>query len=115
MRQSILFFFLFVSIISKADEGMWLPQLLKRLNEADLNNKGCKLTPDEIYSINQSSLKDCIIDIGGCTSELISANGLLLTNHHCAFGAIQSLSSVEKNYIEKGFWANSFPSYQLKT
>ena len=89
---------------------MWLPQLLKRLNEADLNNKGCKLTPDEIYSINQSSLKDCIIDIGGCTSELISANGLLLTNHHCAFGAIQSLSSVEKNYIEKGFWANSFPA-----
>jgi hypothetical protein len=110
MKQIILFFFLFVTLISKADEGMWLPQLLKRLNEADLNNKGCKLTPDEIYSINQSSLKDCIIDIGGCTSELISANGLLLTNHHCAFGAIQSLSSVEKNYIEKGFWANSFPA-----
>lgn len=110
MKQIILFFFLFVTLISKADEGMWLPQLLKRLNVADLNNKGCKLTPDEIYSINQSSLKDCIIDIGGCTSELISANGLLLTNHHCAFGAIQSLSSVEKNYIEKGFWANSFPA-----
>jgi hypothetical protein len=110
MKLKALILFFTLSLACRADEGMWLPHLLKRLNESDLNNKGCKLTTDEIYSINQSSLKDCIVDIGGCTSELISANGLLLTNHHCAFSAIQSLSTVEKNYIETGFWAKSFPS-----
>lgn len=110
MKIKAILFLLTLSIITKADEGMWLPQLLKRLNESDLNSKGCKLTAEEIYSINQSSLKDNIVDIGGCTAEIISANGLMLTNHHCAYSAIQSLSSVEKNYLEKGFWANSFPS-----
>lgn len=106
--KKLLLLFIFIGQISMADEGMWLPQLLKRLNESELQKAGSKLTPEEIFSINSSSLKDCIVNINGCTSEIISANGLLLTNHHCAYGGIQSVSTVEKNYLEKGFWANSF-------
>lgn len=89
-----------------ADEGMWVLSFLKNLNEADMQAKGCKLTADQIYSINNSSLKDAICHLGGfCTSELISDQGLLLTNHHCGFGAIQDHSTVEHDYITNGFWA----------
>lgn len=91
---------------ARPDEGMWLPMLLKQLNESDMQKKGLKLSADDIYSINQSSLKDAIVSFGGfCTGEMISSEGLLLTNHHCGYGQIQQHSSVEKDYLTKGFWA----------
>lgn len=97
--------FLNVSYL-KAGEGMWLPQLLKALNEDDMHALGFKLTAEDIYSINQGSLKDAIVHFGGfCTSEIISSQGLLLTNHHCGYGQIQSHSTLEHNYLEEGFWA----------
>jgi hypothetical protein len=93
--------------IARADEGMWIPLLLKR-NEADMQKKGCKLTAEEIYSVNHSSLKDAIVSFGGfCTAEAVSADGLLLTNHHCGFDAVQSHSSVDHDYLTNGFWALS--------
>jgi len=91
-----------------AGEGMWLPMLLKSLNEAEMQQMGMKLTAEDIYSVNKGSLKDAIVHFGGfCTSEIISSNGLLLTNHHCGYGQIQSHSSLEKNYLKNGFWAMS--------
>jgi hypothetical protein len=94
---------------SRADEGMWLPLLLKRLNESDMQKIGCKLTAEEIYSVNHSSVKDAIVALGGgfCTAEMVSADGLLLTNHHCGFDAVQSHSSVEHDYLTNGFWSYS--------
>lgn len=92
----------------KADEGMWLPLLIKRLNYVDMQKEGLKLSPEEIYSVNHSSLKDAIIQLGnGCTGEIISKEGLILTNHHCGFGIIQSHSTVEHDYLTDGFWAMS--------
>jgi hypothetical protein len=92
----------------KADEGMWLLPLIKKLNIEKMQEKGLKLSAEEIYSVNQSSLKDAIVIFGGgCTGELISDQGLILTNHHCGYGTIQELSSVEDNYLEDGFWAKS--------
>jgi len=89
-----------------AGEGMWLPQLLKALNEGDMQTMGMKMTAEDIYSVNKGSLKDAIVHFnGGCTSEIISAQGLLLTNHHCGYSQIQSHSSLEKNYLKDGFWA----------
>ncbi|MCK5855887.1 MAG: S46 family peptidase [Bacteroidales bacterium] len=91
---------------AKADEGMWLPFLIKRLNYVDMQKEGLKLTAEEIYSANHSSLKDAIIQLGnGCTGEIISNEGLILTNHHCGFGSIQSHSTVEHDYLTDGFWA----------
>src|SRR6186713_168995 len=107
-RTCILFLsmFLFTGTLTKADEGMWLPLLLKQLNEGDMQKLGLKLSADDIYNINKSSLKDAIVHLGGfCTGEMISGDGLLLTNHHCGFDAIQSNSSVENDYITKGYWA----------
>jgi hypothetical protein len=90
----------------KADEGMWLPLLLKKLNEGDMQKAGLKLTADDIYNINKSSVKDAIVQLGGfCTAEVISGEGLLLTNHHCAYDAIQTHSSVKNDYLTDGFWA----------
>ena len=90
-----------------ADEGMWLPLLIKD-RMADLQKNGFKLTAEDLYSINQASLKDAIVHFGGgCTGELISAEGLIITNHHCGFGQIQSHSSVENDYLRDGFWAMS--------
>jgi hypothetical protein len=93
----------------KADEGMWLPLFLKRLNYEDMKKKGCKLTPEEIYDINKSSLKDAVVMLSGgsCTAEVISTEGLLLTNHHCGYEAIQTNSSVEHDYLTDGFWSKS--------
>jgi hypothetical protein len=90
-----------------ADEGMWLLNLLKRINEADMQNMGLNLTADEIYNVNQASLKDAIVMLNGgmCTGEVISSEGLVLTNHHCAYGAIQSFSSKENDYLTDGFYA----------
>lgn len=110
MKKSlvVLLVLLFVSnFSSKADEGMWLPSLVGKLNIQKMNSMGCKLTADQIYSINQSSLKDAVValDRGSCTAEIVSADGLLLTNHHCGFGEIQAHSSVEHDYLRDGFWA----------
>ena len=93
----------------KADEGMWLPMFIGRLNYADMQKEGLKLTAEEIYSVNHSSLKDAIVMLSGgsCTAEIISKEGLTLTNHHCAFGAIQANSSPEHDYLTDGFWAYS--------
>jgi len=89
-----------------ADEGMWMLPLLKQLNANAMKDLGCRLTPDQIYSVNHSSIKDAIVIFGnGCTGELISDKGLLVTNHHCGYGSIQRLSSDEHNYLEDGYWA----------
>ena len=94
--------------VGRADEGMWLPMFIDRLNYTDMQKMGLKLTPEEIYSVNHASLKDAIILFGrGCTGEIISSQGLILTNHHCGYGAIQSKSTVEKDYLTDGFWAMS--------
>jgi Peptidase S46 len=86
----VLFHFIFV--VSKADEGMWLPMLLKQLNESDMQSKGLKLTAEDIYSINKSSLKDAIVHFGGgCTAEVISNKGLILTNHHCGYAPFKMI------------------------
>ena len=90
----------------RADEGMWLLPLLQKMNAQAMQDLGCELTPDQIYSINHSSLKDAIVQFGGgCTGEIISAEGLLVTNHHCGYGNIQKLSSVEHDYLKDGYWA----------
>lgn len=92
--------------LAKADEGMWLPLLIKRLNHTDMQKMGLQLTAEEIYSVNSSSMKDAIVSLGGfCTGEMISKEGLMLTNHHCAFDAIQQFSTEEHNYLDDGFWA----------
>jgi hypothetical protein len=92
----------------RADEGMWIPMLLKQLNEADMQSKGLKLSAEDIYSVNNSSLKDAIVHFnGGCTGEIISGQGLLITNHHCGYGQIQAHSTSERNYLDSGFWAMS--------
>ncbi len=91
-----------------AGEGMWLPHLLKALNEGDMQSMGMKMTAEDIYSVNKGSLKDAIVHFGGfCTSEIISDKGLLLTNHHCGYGQIQSHTTLENNYIQDGFWAKT--------
>ena len=90
----------------KADEGMWLLPLLEKLNMDKMTPMGLKLSAEDIYSINHSSLKDAVVIFGnGCTGEIVSGEGLLLTNHHCGYDAIQNHSSVGHNYLEKGFWA----------
>ena len=93
---------------AKADEGMWMLPLLEKINSDALRNLGSRLTPDQIYSINHSSIKDAVVQFGGgCTGEIISGSGLLVTNHHCGYGSIQALSSEEHNYLEDGYWASS--------
>lgn len=91
----------------KADEGMWLPMFVKRLNYVDMQKQGLQLTPEEIYSVNNSSLKDAIVRLGQgfCTGEIISSQGLMLTNHHCGYSVIQENSTTEHNYLDDGFWA----------
>lgn len=92
----------------QADEGMWLPLLLRQLNEPQMKKLGMKISAEDIYSINKGSLKDAVISFGGgCTGGVVSAQGLLLTNHHCGHGRIQALSTPEKNYLADGFWAQS--------
>ena len=95
-----------ISFLSaKADEGMWLPSLISQ-RIADMQDKGFRLSAEDIYSVNQASLKDAVVLFGrGCTGELVSPEGLLLTNHHCGYGQIQQHSSVEHDYLRDGFWA----------
>lgn len=91
-----------------AKEGMWLPILLQLLNEKEMQEMGMKITAEDIYSVNNASLKDAIVIFGGgCTGEIVSNNGLLFTNHHCGYGAIQKLSSIDHDYLTNGFWAKN--------
>lgn len=107
MKKILLVVALFqVSVLGWAKEGMWLPILLQELNEEEMHAMGMKMSAEDIYSVNRSSLKDAVLIFGGgCTGELISDQGLVLTNHHCGYGAIQSHSTVENNYLKDGFWA----------
>ena len=92
----------------RADEGMWLLPLIEKLNMKDMKKAGLKLTAEDIYSINKSSLKDAIVIFGrGCTGEIVSDQGLVLTNHHCGYGTIQQHSTVEHDYLKDGFWAKT--------
>jgi Peptidase S46. len=118
--KKILGIFVLVLLVSvgkvRADEGMWLPMFVERLNYVDMQKMGLQLTPEELYSINHSSLKDAIVGLGDgekprgffCTGEIVSDHSLLFTNHHCGYGAIQKLSSVEHDYLKDGFWAEDF-------
>lgn len=107
LKTTLLLNLLMLCVLNTlAKEGMWLPMFLKQLNEAEMQAMGLKLTAEDIYSINNGSLKDAIVHFGGgCTAEIISNQGLLLTNHHCGYGQIQSHSSLENDYLTDGFWA----------
>ncbi len=95
-----------VTLTAMADEGMWLLPYIKKMNEKDMKKHGARLKAEDIYSASKSSLKDAVVIFGGgCTGEIVSPNGLLFTNHHCGYGAIQKLSSVEHDYLRDGFWA----------
>ncbi len=110
MKKILIFTWAFVLSLqlAKADEGMWIPMLLGELNEAEMQAMGMKLSADDIYSINHSSLKDAVLIFGGgCTAEIVSNEGLILTNHHCGFSNIQKHSSLEHDYLKDGFWAMS--------
>jgi len=109
MKKILFLFLLILSQFTYANEGMWLPQLLGQLNEKEMKSLGMKISAADIYNINKGSLKDAIVSFGGfCTGEVISDKGLVLTNHHCGFDAIQNHSTVEHNYINNGFWAKSY-------
>jgi len=100
-------FLLGFNLNSKADEGMWLPLLINK-NIVEMQEMGLKLSAEDIYSVNQSSLKDAIVIFGrGCTGEMISPEGLLITNHHCGYGSIQKVSTPTANYLQDGFWATN--------
>jgi hypothetical protein len=109
MKKVLLFVVSAIMLIPasvKADEGMWFLMFIERLNHRDMQKMGLQLTAQEIYSINNHSLKDAIVQFnGGCTAEMISKDGLVLTNHHCGYDAIAELSSAEKNYLKDGYWA----------
>ena len=97
------------SLTAMADEGMWLLPYLQKMNIKDMKAKGFKLSAEDVYSVEHNSLKDAIVIFGGgCTGEIVSDKGLIFTNHHCGYGSIQQLSSVEHDYLKNGFWASSF-------
>jgi len=107
---TLTFCFALGGINAKADEGMWLPMLIKRLNHTDMQKMGLQLSAEEIYSVNKASLKDAIVGLGSparnfCSGEIISDQGLFLTNHHCGYGVIQENSTLEHDYLTDGFWA----------
>ncbi|MFY7666434.1 S46 family peptidase [Flavobacterium sp.] len=107
MKKILLVVVAILSILpARADEGMWFLMFIERLNHRDMQKMGLQLTAEEIYSINNNSLKDAIVQFnGGCTAELISGSGLVLTNHHCGYDAIAELSTPENNYLRDGYWA----------
>ncbi len=106
MKKHILILIIASSIIAKADEGIWMPQLIDALNFKDMKKNGFKLSAQQIYSINKASMKDAVaIFGGGCTAEVISNKGLILTNHHCGFSSIAAISSIEKDYLKNGYFA----------
>ncbi len=115
--KKLSYLFAFIILLSgvkvKADEGMWLPIFMERLNYVDMEKMGLQLTPEEIYSVNNGSLKDAIVGLSNgptprgffCTGEIVSPEGLMFTNHHCGFGKIQEHSTVDHDYLKDGFWA----------
>ncbi len=111
MKKLLLIFSLLITLnlfstSVKADEGIWIPMLLEQLNQKEMQTMGMKITAEDIYSINHSSLKDAILLFGsGCTAEFVSSQGLIFTNHHCGYSTIQSHSSLEHDYLTNGFWA----------
>jgi len=112
MRNGKLLFILFFAFVSFlpafGDEGMWIPMLIEKLNIQEMQEKGFNLTAEDIYSVNKASMKDAVMIFGGgCTAELISSEGLLITNHHCGYRSIQKHSTVEHDYLTNGFWAMS--------
>jgi hypothetical protein len=105
-KITLICFFVLLGSFVRADEGMWFLMFIDRLNHRDMQKMGLQLTAEEIYSINNHSLKDAIVQFnGGCTAEVISKDGLLLTNHHCGYDAIAELSTPEANYLKNGYWA----------
>ncbi len=107
-KVTLVAFVLLIGSFARADEGMWFLMFIDRLNQRDMQKMGLQLTAEEIYSINNHSLKDAIVQFnGGCTAEVISKDGLLLTNHHCGYDAIAELSTPEANYLKNGYWAAS--------
>lgn len=110
MKKFLLTIVLFISLAvrSFADEGMWLPLLLGQQVYNDMVKKGLKLTKEQLYNVNKASLKDAIIIFGGgCTGEIVSAEGLIFTNHHCGYDAIASASTMDHNYLKDGFYAKT--------
>lgn len=118
MKKRLLLLFLTLLLVRLgclADEGMWIPMLLKKYNIEDMQKQGFKLSAEDVYNINQASLKDAVVGLGRegrlfshfCTGNLVSGEGLILTNHHCSFDMIQAHSSLEKNYLRDGFWAKN--------
>ena len=116
-KLSVFFAIIFAMMgIVRADEGMWLPMFVERLNYVDMQKMGLQLTPEELYSINNSSLKDAIVGLSNgakprgffCTGEIVSGNSLLFTNHHCGYSSIAALSTVEHDYLNEGFAARNF-------
>ncbi|MGC1631781.1 MAG: S46 family peptidase [Gelidibacter sp.] len=114
MKKLLLSFTVFMLTFStaiKADEGMWFLMHIERLNQRDMQKMGLQLTAEEIYSVNNRSLKDAIVQFnGGCTASIVSENGLVLTNHHCGYNAIAELSTAERNHLKDGYWAKSLES-----
>lgn len=102
--------FVCTSLLATAQQGgMWVPSLLNAMNESEMQTLGMKMSVEDIYSVNKSSIKDAVPQFnGGCTSEVISPNGLLLTNHHCGYGELQSHTTLENNYLQDGFWAKTY-------
>jgi len=109
MKKFLLFILVATSTLSvKADEGMWFLMNIERLNQRDMQKMGLQLTAEEIYSVNNASLKDAIVQFGGgCTAEMVSSTGLVMTNHHCGYGAIAELSTPENDHLTNGFWAKT--------
>ncbi len=112
MKKLILFLTMSLMVMpARADEGMWFLMFIERLNHRDMQKMGLQLTAEEIYSVNNSSLKDAIVQFnGGCTAEIVSKDGLVLTNHHCGYDIIAELSTAEQNYLKNGFWAPNRPA-----
>jgi uncharacterized protein (DUF4415 family) len=109
LKHLLIAFSFLLTSLARAEEGMWLPLLLGKMNEAQMKSLGMKISAKDIYDINNGSLKDAIVSLGGfCTGEVISSKGLLLTNHHCGFDAIQNHSTLDHNYIRDGFWAKNY-------
>ena len=108
MKKILSLIALYLSISAYSEEGMWLPHLLESLNQEQMEVLGLEINSEDLYSISQNSIKDAIVSLGGfCTAEIISDQGLLLTNHHCAFDVIQEHSSVEDDFLTNGFWAKT--------
>ncbi len=105
----VVLLLIFSTLQLRATDGMWLPNLLKKLNEAEMKSLGMRISAEDIYSVNKGSIKDAVVHFGGgCTAEVISSKGLVLTNHHCGYGQIQRHSTTENNYLDFGFWAENY-------